>query len=126
MKHNYKTYIGSLYQSVLSTSFIHHSGAAYSNFSRRGPKHNSEKGNTTTEPIRRDEESSFAIDVKGGGRTNSRRKSKQQEKEKANRESGLPSMPKGETVGNIVIDGKGGNTQAKGAALKQRKAKEAQ
>ena len=29
----------------------------------------------------------------------------------SNRESGLPSMPKGETVGNIVIDGKGGNTQ---------------
>ena len=34
------------------------------------------------------------------------RKRKQQEKEKANRESGLSSMPKGETVGNIVIDGK--------------------
>ena len=26
-----------------------------------------------------------------------------------NRESVLPSMPKGETVGNIVIDGKGGS-----------------
>ena len=35
-------------------------------------------------------------------------------------------MPKGETVGNIVIDGKGGSTQAKEAALKQRKEKEAQ
>ena len=30
-------------------------------------------------------------------------------------------MPKGETVGNIVIDGKGGNAQAKEAALKQRR-----
>ena len=49
------------------------------------------------------------------------RKSKQQEKEKANRESGLPSMPKGETVGNIVIDGKGGSTQAKEAALRQKR-----
>ena len=47
------------------------------------------------------------------------RKSKQQEKEKANRESGLPSMPKGETVGNIVIDGKGGSTKAKEAQRKQ-------
>jgi hypothetical protein len=30
-----------------------------------------------TEPIQRDEASSFAIDVKGGGRTNNRRKSRQ-------------------------------------------------
>ena len=35
------------------------------------------------------------------------RKSKQQEKEQANRENDLPSMPKGETVGNVFIDGKG-------------------
>ena len=37
-------------------------------------------------------------------------------------------MPKGETVGNVVIDGKGGkggNTQEKEAALKQRQTKEA-
>ena len=54
------------------------------------------------------------------------RKSKQQDKEKENKESGLPSMPKGETVGNIFIDGKGGSTQVKEAAVKQRKAKEAQ
>ena len=35
--------------------------------------------------------------------------SKQQQKEQANREKVLPSIPKGETVGNVVIDGKGGN-----------------
>ena len=31
------------------------------------------------------------------------------EEEQANRESVLPSMPKGGTVGNIVINGKEGN-----------------
>ena len=36
----------------------------------------------------------FAIDVKGGGKTKQRGRV-------------LPSMPKGEIVGNIVIDGKG-------------------
>ena len=35
------------------------------------------------------------------------------QEEQATRESGLSSMPKGETVGNIVIDGKGGSTQEK-------------
>ena len=34
-------------------------------------------------------------------------------------------MPKGETIGNIFIDGEGGSTQAKEAALKQRQTKEA-
>ena len=40
----------------------------------------------------------LAIDVKGGGRTG---------KVYANRKSVFPSMPKGETVGNVGIDGKG-------------------
>ena len=34
-------------------------------------------------------------------------------------------MPKGETVGNIVIDGKGGSAQAKEVVLKKRGNKEA-
>ena len=33
-------------------------------------------------------------------------------------------MPKGETVGNIVIDGKGGSAGPKEAALKKRQTKE--
>ena len=51
----------------------------------------------------------FAIDVKGGGRLRG--------------SIGLlvdvlPSMPKGETIGNVVIDGKGGtpSNRAKRAA----------
>ena len=51
----------------------------------------------------------FAIDVKGGGRASNRRKSRQIEKMYCYRENILPSMPKGETVGNVFIDGKGGS-----------------
>ena len=58
---------------------------------------------------------------KGEEEQRANRKRKKQEKEKENRESGLPSMPKGETVGNIVIDGKGGSTQAKEVALRQKR-----
>ena len=42
----------------------------------------------------------FAIDVKGGGKET-------KDFYKAIRGRVLPSMPKGEIVGNIVIDGKG-------------------
>ena len=56
----------------------------------------------------------FAIDVKGGGKARNRRKSLLKEARQG-RFGGsiglsvdvLPSMPKGETVGNVVIDGKG-------------------
>ena len=47
----------------------------------------------------------LAIDVKGGGKSSNRRKGPKKEK----RGILLPSMPKGETVGNVVIDGKGGS-----------------
>ena len=43
----------------------------------------------------------FAIDVKGGGKPNKRGFYKK------NKGILLPSMPKGEIVGNVVIDGKG-------------------
>ena len=48
-------------------------------------------------------EQPFAIDVKGGGKESNKKKGPK----KASRESVLPLMPKGETVGNVVIDGKG-------------------
>ena len=38
-------------QSVLSTSLIHHFGAAWYKVSRRGPKHNSERGNAKSNPL---------------------------------------------------------------------------
>ena len=38
-------------QSVLSTSLIHHSEAAWYKVNRRGPKHNSERGNAKSNPL---------------------------------------------------------------------------
>ena len=44
----------------------------------------------------------FAIDVKGGGKASNRR----QGLDIGLLVDVLPSMPKGETIGNVVIDGK--------------------
>ena len=56
----------------------------------------------------------FAIDVKGGGKVGNRRKGLLKEARRGRLGGSigllvklLPSMPKGETVGNFVIDGKG-------------------
>ena len=64
----------------------------------------------------------LSIDVKGGGRENNSKKSKKQEKGsyQENRGSVLPSMPKGETVGNIFIDGKEGKEQRRQRQRRQR------
>ena len=84
-------------QSVLSTSLVHQSGAEWYKVSRRWPKHNSERGNVERK-LRN--EQPFAIGVKGGGK-------EKRGFSKASRGSMFPSMPKGETVGNVFIDGKG-------------------
>ena len=104
-------------QSVLTTSLIHHYEAAWYKVSRRGPKHNSERGGRASNrrKLQENREKSmskgknqpFAIDVKGGGRASNSRKSRQIEKMYYYKENILPSMPKGENVGNVVIDGKG-------------------
>ena len=60
-------------QSVLSTTLVHPFGVAWYKVRRRGPKHNSKRGNAKIESTLRNVKP-FAIDVKGGGKAGNRRK----------------------------------------------------
>ena len=60
-------------QSVLSTSLVHKFGAARYTVRRRRPKQISEIRNEKTESTLRNVQP-FAIDVKGGGKADNRRK----------------------------------------------------
>ena len=70
-------------------------GAAGYKIRRRGPKHKSEKGNAKIKSTLGDLQP-FALMSKG-----------EEKQAKQGAEDMLPSMPKGETIGNVFIDGKG-------------------